>query len=739
MFDVFYIGRKPGLFAHEQSADSIEHARQLSRTRYFWIVNYLSDYSGWDWLWEPVPWEANQMHAWPSQWQKDSGTYLVPKEPHTAVNYHTAPTVIRNGISEYWTNTDDVFDYTWHPDPTDPLYIYQFGTQWQKTGGPCYIVPGATEIKYVDIARVKKKTIDPNWQVDNSEEFEDFDYTWHPDSTDEPYIYQFGTQWQKTGGPKYIVPGATQIKYVPSPRAHRIKIDDNWQLPNGTEFGDFDYTWHPDSTDQPYIYQFGTQWQKTGGPKYVTPGAVDVKYVEQIKIEAKRVADCVFLLDHLDGNVERVKEQLKSKFESIKVVRYFDNYLDTLRRIAKSASKQTGFIWICSSLCDYTNFDFSWHPEQWQTGMLHVFPSNEQKFGDTFFMQPESFVYRSETCQLLEWFDLNFVSDMSVPRLPLPTIQHSFDTHVDAVKTKSWQGPLAIFTIDNFVSQEKLPTVALWRKKTKTIVTTSAGSSTVIVPSVAIPDIKNQMYDYEFVDKSFSNLLKDQPLDIVFISNGEPNAEANWQHLQKICSTQSNRLTRVDGINGRSAAYKAAAEASETPWFFSVFAKLEIDPGFDFAWQPDRMQQAKHYIFYSQNPINGLEYGHQGLIAYNKKLVMDTEEIQGLDFTLSQPHGVEPILSGIAHFNTDAWNTWRTTFREVVKLKHYVNESGDIETDYRLKTWQTKAQGDYAEWCLRGAKDAVDYYDAVNGNYSDLLLTFEWAWLRQYFDSKYQT
>jgi hypothetical protein len=149
------------------------------------------------------------------------------------------------------------------------------------------------------------------------------------------------------------------------------------------------------------------------------------------------------------------------------------------------------------------------------------------------------------------------------------------------------------------------------------------------------------------------------------------------------------------------------------------------------------MQQTKHYIFNSRNPVNGLEYGHQGLIAYNKKLVLGTDEIRGLDFTLSQPHGVEPVLSGTAHFNTDPWSTWRTAFREVVKLQYYYETIPDVETEYRLTTWQKRAQGDHAEWSLRGAKDAVEYYDSVLGNYDSLLLTFEWAWLRDYFNQQY--
>jgi hypothetical protein len=150
------------------------------------------------------------------------------------------------------------------------------------------------------------------------------------------------------------------------------------------------------------------------------------------------------------------------------------------------------------------------------------------------------------------------------------------------------------------------------------------------------------------------------------------------------------------------------------------------------------MQQTKHYIFNAHNPVNGLEYGHQGLIAYNKKLVLETEEIQGLDFTLSQPHGVEPVLSGTAQFNTDPWSTWRTAFREVVKLQYYAHATPDVETDYRLRVWQSRAEGNNAEWSLRGARDAAEYYQSVAGQYDQLLLTFEWIWLRQYFDKKYQ-
>ena len=129
-----------------------------------------------------------------------------------------------------------------------------------------------------------------------------------------------------------------------------------------------------------------------------------------------------------------------------------------------------------------------------------------------------------------------------------------------------------------------------------------------------------------------------------------------------------------------------------------------------------------------------MEYGHQGIIAYNKRLVLENND-PGIDFTLSQPHESVPILSGIAHFNQNAWMTWRTAFREVVKLKHFMATEPTLETEHRLHTWCTVASGEFAEYCLKGARDAVSYYNEVSGDYGKLKLSFEWSWLQERFNA----
>ena len=731
MFDVFYIGHKPNQFAHERKVTSIEEAQKLSRTRYFWIIHYLCDYSDFDFLWEPKPWEAHQRHVYASQWNKDSGTWLCPKNGWDETQYHAGMIAYRKPSKDNWDNTEvDGFDYSWHPDPTEPPYIYRFGTQWQKTGGPVYTVPGAVNIKYVAENRVNKTSIDEYW--DNLD-YEGFDYSWHPDLTDGPHIYQFGTQWQKTGGPRYAMPGATVVKYVRENRITKTTIDNNWIIPDGVELEGFDYTWHPDATEPAYDYQFGTQWQKTGGPLYKIEGATATKYVTQERVKSISVTKDVYLIDHGNPETETVKKQLESKGLTVKkVARFISSYKGTLQRIL--SREEHDYVWVCSSVCDYSKFDFSWHPELWQGTMLHVFPSSGEKFGDTFLVNTPTFNDRITRAELLEWYDtIHFVDGIDVPRWPMPVVHTDGNSIVDAVKEHTFLEPLTLFA-DRPV--DKTPVVPLWREKTRTIVPFSTGNSVVVVPRDAKTVVLNELYDYPYIDKTYSNKLVDTPLDIVFISNGEKNAEKNWEHLQRITRNVPNRLVRVDGIQGRLAAYKAASAASNTPWAFNVFAKLHVDENFDWSWQPDRMQKNKNYIFHAYNPLVDVEYGYASIIAYHKGLVAQHEG-KGLDFTLDQEHEVVPIRSGITYYEDDKHTAWRSAFREAIKLHKWVLESNDMEFKYRLKKWCTSNGTETGDWSARGAKDGIEYYEEVNGDFDALKLSYDWEFLNSKFKEKY--
>jgi hypothetical protein len=523
MFDIFYLDKPTGLFPHEQRAESIQDAVERSRTRYCWIVNYLCDYTSFDFLWEPLPHQQGQAHIWPSQHQDCSGTLLLPKF-YTDVNYD-----------------------------------------------------------------------------------------------------------------------------------HTIIL------------------------------------RMTGAPR----------------VHIKHTVDSADL-----GDVN---------------VRYICDYLGTMRRALRKVTAE--YCWVTADVCDYTNFDFSWHPSEWQLDMLHVFPSDDQKFGDTFYVHVASFLEKTKDLKILEWFDtLNFIEDKHVPRLPMPTVKYTTDSVVPAVWEHEFTAPVVQFYRDHAVFE---PTISLWQESTKTVVPLTRGAGSVVIPRECKNYVKTQIYDYPYIDNTIKEHRADPPLDVVFISNGESNAEHNWSKLQDVIARDDNRLIRIDRVKGRVASQHAAAEASNTDWYFVVPAKLQVDFGFDWNWQPDRMQQPKHYIFHALNPVNGLVYGHMAAVAYNKKLVLATTG-QGLDFTLDQAHEVVPVLSGTAYYADTDWMCWRTAFREVLKLKAALP---DVESEYRLNKWLTTnslSPAPFDIWSVYGAEDAVEYYNSVNGDFAELKKSYEWAWLASY-------
>jgi hypothetical protein len=124
------------------------------------------------------------------------------------------------------------------------------------------------------------------------------------------------------------------------------------------------------------------------------------------------------------------------------------------------------------------------------------------------------------------------------------------------------------------------------------------------------------------------------------------------------------------------------------------------------------------------------------MIAYNRQLAVDTDDSE-LDFALSKNHTVVPLLSGTARYDSDNLIVWRTAFRETLKLKEDIDKTGNIESGFRLDTWTTIGQGPYANWSICGANDALTYYESVNGDYKELMRSYDWDWLKEYFDSIY--
>jgi hypothetical protein len=224
---------------------------------------------------------------------------------------------------------------------------------------------------------------------------------------------------------------------------------------------------------------------------------------------------------------------------------------------------------------------------------------------------------------------------------------------------------------------------------------------------------------------------KIKPMDIVFISYDEPSAESRYKKLK----LKFPRAKWCKGVRGQTLAYITAANMSDTDYFFAVFPKNELADDFDFSFQPDRLRNPCHYIFDCYIQSIDLRYGWGGVILYNKDLVYKTTK-PNLDFTMSQAHHSVPILSAISNCNETPLLAYRSSFREVIKL---LQMKPTVESQYRLKKWLTLGKGKNKEWLHRGAIDGKAHYEVYKNDYTKLMYSYDYEWIKDKLKSSYPT
>ena len=730
MFDVFYQGPKPGLFPFEKSATSLADAAAQSRTKFFWFIDGKNDYSNFDFEYKSVPWEEQYVHVWPSQWQQCGGTFFANKESATNEQWHFKNNIIIKRLEDLsnWTVPEEInqtqIDFSWHPNPIDPPYIYHFGSEYQQSIGLIYTVPGATEIKFAGPVAPDALGVMDIFFIDKS------------NSSSAKRYEKLLEKYPDIQKVRYANSMMDTIKRCIS----RTKTSKFWVVSSENVYDDFDFSWHAQPWQTYMTHVFGSQWQKWSDTFLINRWEFErhaswansleefpnLNFVTDQPVVIPDDLYDIYYIDHGNDDNGGLK-RIQDRFKQVKSTRYVTSYLDTFKRIVATAT--TEYVWIISSLCDYTRFDFSWQPEPWQREMIHVFPSANQTRGDTFYIHVESFKQQMVELDILDWFNvINYCDEQRVPRRAIPVIEYQGDDLISVIKQHEFKHPYTWFCHKN---SDVVYNPSVWGEKDKKIVSFSAGNDYVLVPREAKNYISTQAYDYPYITKM--PMIDKVQQDIIFISYDEPNADANWEILK----SKFPYARRLHGIEGMEKALLKAAEMSTTNWYYAVFAKTELHPDFDFSFSPDLFQEPKHYIFHAENPLNGLKYGHMGVVLYNCNIVKSTTEF-GIDYTMSSLHAVIPITSAIARFNSNPYQTWRTAFREAGKLAQFCDEKDNVENSYRLSVWTSEAEGEYSEWCLQGARDGVMFYEANKENKTQLKNAFNWGWLREYFTSLYQ-
>jgi len=248
-------------------------------------------------------------------------------------------------------------------------------------------------------------------------------------------------------------------------------------------------------------------------------------------------------------------------------------------------------------------------------------------------------------------------------------------------------------------------------------------STTLAIPIAEFDHPQSNFYKATYNNLPRSNQILDsssnfvtqvklpQYFDIVFISNGEPNAEEHWKRLLEVAPKTHCKIHRVDGVSGILNAHKAAADLAETEMFFVVDADAWIIDTFRFLTDKDDIDLRYTHVYHTINPTNNLCYGYGGVKLFPKR-AFDQLPDGYIDMTTTIGEGlrVMPIVSNITRFNTDPFSTWRSAFRECAKLaSKSINGQIDQSTEYRLEQWLNSSEGQHSEWARKGAEAGKEF------------------------------
>jgi hypothetical protein len=247
-------------------------------------------------------------------------------------------------------------------------------------------------------------------------------------------------------------------------------------------------------------------------------------------------------------------------------------------------------------------------------------------------------------------------------------------------------------------------------------------------------------YRFSLHKKEWPIIASISVFDIVFISYNESFANQNYTQL--VTLFPDRKIHRISGIKGIHNAHIEAATVALTDMFWVVDADAIIESTFKFNYQVIKHEHDVVHVWKSKNPINDLVYGYGGIKLLPRNLTLNVD-ITSSDMTTSISHKFKSMneISNITAFNTDAFSTWKSAFRECVKLSSKVIVGQDNqETDERLNVWcSIGADKPYGEYAIAGAIAGRTYGQKNAGNIPALSKINDFDWLQEQFNIIYRT
>ena len=732
-YDVFYTN-KPF------DADTFEFYAKRSDTDWFWVIDREYDFNG-KLLYVPAEHEQDYIHVfkWGLEHRYDpditevwdnrvAGIYLVNKEfDVTKKKLHTDIVPIRYDV--YFT--DNINDY---------------GTFARKSRTEAF------------------------WLVDNEHKLSEV-FTWVPPFSEQKYINIFKLPGQlqhkyplnvtnvsdnRCGGIKLIpknyneedlkYQGAlTEVELIEyekfsTEEEGRLKSKNNWfwVIDNDVDVSqDFDFDFVPDTWDEGKTHV----WQKLNpitGKEYDYGGVSLCPKVAQTK-----------------GRPKYIRQVCSTQKEYPVYTMTADDVKEGVAEFYKKCANKTDtkMFWVvdyCVQVCE--SFNFSYYPTQWDIKNIHVWQNEYGDHTDVRLCPTELFLSNDFTEKEIvnNTFDDLKLMPKQASEMPewnvytfddTPLKQQLIDFAEQDNNAYFWTVDPNVDTYDNWNAKykpavENADKLHVWQKLNPRTGKVHAYGGVRLWPNPFLDAFKTS---YSSDDIKYSKTVRgklqyvkdalsvSKPYDIVFLSYKEAGSTTAYERL-----TARFDATWVKDIKGIFNAHKEAANRVKSDMFWVVDADADISEDFDFSYIPDVYDEEVVHVWASKNPVTGEEYGYGGVKLFNTEQVREATS-WGLDFTtgLSKRFKSMPEISCITRFNTDAFSTWRSAFRECVKL----TLSDDVDSDARLNSWlNPQIYADFVEDAIQGAKDGKAFALENKNNLAELNNINDYDWLRDRYN-----
>jgi len=714
---------------------------ERAKTEWFWVVDREYDFNG-DLIYIPESHEADYIHAFkwglPNKYPADitelwdrraAGIYLVNKnyditrqKLHTDINPVHYDVFYVSDMSDYQQyarlSSTDAFwmidaehimdaDFSWVPPLSEQRYINVFK------------VPGQLLEKYpagvtdpADPACGGAKLV----PVDYSTVAQDIKYqgnlaaqryaNWDTFSSLEEGAANTETDWFWVVDPHVDVLPDFNFNFVPAEHdAGKLHV---WQKLNPVTNRQYDYGGVILSPRTP---------PKRGRPKYIMePASVQQPYPV---LELSGDTDIITQLENFDAQCES------------------QMYWVTDPHVRISA-----------------DFNFDYYPSQWDEHNVHVFLQGSlngvhrgvRLYPKHTFETGHS--YTSEDIQNNKFEQLKLINTVATESDVWPFVElteMTRDTVLSAITEARDAGAPYVWTLDTDVvllsdvvntsyqpEVQNINKVHLWQRMAPGGADVHSYGGLRLWPTNIDPDtvtteaiLTNKLKQLQYVREPGCTY---ESYDLAFITYLDDDAEAKYQ---KICEKFPDAKWIRD-VPGIFAAHQEAARQCNSKMFWVVDGDAEIADNFSFDYIPDQYDHDVVHVWKSMNPITGDVYGYGGVKLFNREQVLEADT-WGLDFTtgLSSRFKVVDDVSCITRFNTSEYATWRSAFRECVKLCR----NDDPESDARLDNWLSPAfdTEPFAEYAIKGAMQGVEYYEENANNLSKLELINDYDWLYDRF------